>query len=218
LTAVISKGKGDLFVVSAPSGAGKTTLCLRLLEMLPDIAFSVSYTTRSPRQGEIDGRDYYFVSRQRFDNMVSACAFLEWAEVHGNFYGTGRSEVSQRLEHGKDVLLDIDVEGAKQVRRLFPQATLIFVLPPSWSALEQRLKGRRSEDAQEVEIRLADARSEVQTVRGYDFIIINNDDDVAHAAENLKSIVVAQRCRAFRVLASLDMETLFGPGFLVAPV
>jgi guanylate kinase len=205
-----------LFVVSAPSGAGKTTLCLRLLETVPGIAFSVSYTTRSPRQGEIDGKDYYFVSRQRFDSMISAGAFLEWAEVHGNYYGTGRSEVSQRLEHGEDVLLDIDVEGAKQVRRLFPQATLIFVLPPSWSVLEQRLRGRRSEDAQGVGIRLANARSEVQMIQGYDFIIIN--DNLLHAAENLKSIVVAQRCRTSRVVARLDMKTLFGPGSMVAPV
>ena len=191
--------QGKLFVISAPSGVGKTTLCRRLLDRISGLSFSVSYTTRDPRQGEFDGIDYHFISQDRFEEMISADAFLEWARVYGNFYGTSKSEVLSRLGLGEDVLLDIDVQGARQVRRLFPEAILIFLLPPSWSVLEARLKGRGSEDSSRLKLRMANAKSEMEAVHEYDFAVIN--DDLSMATEDLKSIVIAQRCKTPRVLA-----------------
>jgi guanylate kinase len=191
--------QGKLFVISAPSGVGKTTLCRRLLELISGISFSVSYTTRNPRQGEFDNIDYHFVTQDRFEEMVSADAFLEWARVYGNFYGTSKSEVLSRLEMGEDVLLDIDVQGARQIRRLFPEAILIFLLPPSWSLLEARLRGRGSEDSSRLKLRMANAKSELDAVYEYDFVVIN--DDLLRATEDLKSIVIAQRCKTPRILA-----------------
>ncbi|MDL1959223.1 MAG: guanylate kinase [Deltaproteobacteria bacterium] len=186
-------------MISAPSGVGKTTLCRRLLEQISGISFSISYTTRNPRQGEFDGIDYHFVTQNRFEEMVSADAFLEWARVYGNFYGTSKSEVLSRLEMGEDVLLDIDVQGARQVRRLFPEAILIFLLPPSWSVLEARLRDRGSEDSSRLKLRMANAKSELEAMHEYDFVVIN--DDLSRAAEDLKSIVIAHRCRTPRILA-----------------
>jgi len=191
--------QGKLFVISAPSGVGKTTLCRRLLEQISGISFSISYTTRNPRQGEFDGIDYHFVTQNRFEEMVSADAFLEWARVYGNFYGTSKSEVLSRLEMGEDVLLDIDVQGARQVRRLFPEAILIFLLPPSWSLLEARLRDRGSEDSSRLKLRMANAKSELEAMHEYDFVVIN--DDLSKATEDLKSIVIAHRCRTPRILA-----------------
>lgn len=191
-------GRGDLFVVSAPSGAGKTTLCLRLMAELSGISFSVSYTTRRARAGEIEGRDYCFVSRERFDEMIAVGAFLEWASVHGNYYGTSREQVLGLLDQGLDVLLDIDVQGARQVRKLLPYAHLIFVLPPSLPVLRQRLLRRRSEDEAELEMRLAKARDEMQAVSDYDFVVVNDDLDEASAA--MGAIVLAVRCRTPRGL------------------
>jgi guanylate kinase len=186
-------------VISAPSGVGKTTLCRRLLDRISGISFSVSYTTRNPRQGEFDGIDYHFITQDRFEEMVSADAFLEWARVYGNFYGTSKSEVLSRLEMGEDVLLDIDVQGARQVRRLFQEAILIFLLPPSWSVLEARLRNRGSEDSSRLKLRMANAKSEMEAVHEYDFAVIN--DDLSRATEDLKSIVIAHRCRTPRILA-----------------
>jgi guanylate kinase len=192
--------RGDLFVISGPSGVGKTVLCHRLLKQVPGISFSVSYTTRIPREGERDGIDYHFITHERFKEQVSAGAFLEWAEIYGESYGTGRSEVLSRLESGEDILLDIDVQGARQVRRSFPDSILIFVLPPSWSVLEARLKGRGTEDPSRLRLRMSKARSELETVHEYDFAVINAD--LLRATEDLKSIVLAQRCRTSRVLES----------------
>ncbi|PXF55720.1 MAG: guanylate kinase [Deltaproteobacteria bacterium] len=191
--------QGKLFVISAPSGVGKTTLCRRLLDRISGLSFSVSYTTRDPRQGEFDGIDYHFISQDRFEEMISADAFLEWARVYGNFYGTGKSEVLSRLELGEDVLLDIDIQGARQIRRLFPEAVLIFLLPPSWSVLEARLRDRGSEDSSRLKLRMANAKSELEAVHEFDFVVVN--DDLSRATEDLKSIVIAQRCITPRVLA-----------------
>lgn len=199
-------------MVSAPSGAGKTTLCRRLLEQISGISFSVSYTTRNPREGEFDGIDYHFVTRERFDEMVSANAFLEWARVYDNFYGTSKSEVLSRLELGEDILLDIDAQGARQVRRLFPGAILIFLLPPSWSVLEARLRGRGSEDSSRLKLRMANAKSELEAVYEYDFAVIN--DDPSRATEDLKSIVVAQRCKIPEIL---ERQGLWFPAQRVNP-
>lgn len=186
-------------MISAPSGVGKTTLCRRLLERISGVSFSVSYTTRNPRQGEFDGIDYHFVTQDRFEEMISVDAFLEWARVYSNFYGTSKSEVLSRLELGEDVLLDIDVQGARQVRRLFPEAILIFLLPPSWSVLEARLRDRGSENSSRLKLRMANAKSELEAVYEYNFAVIN--DDLSKATEDLKSIVIAQRCRTPRILA-----------------
>jgi len=198
--------QGNLFVISAPSGAGKTTLCRRLLERISGISFSISYTTRNHREGEFDGIDYYFVTEERFREMVSADSFLEWAQVYGNFYGTEKSEVLSRLKLGEDVLLDIDIQGARQVRRLFPGAILIFLLPPSWSVLEARLRNRGSEDSSRLKLRMANAKSEMDAVHEYDFAVIN--DDLSRATEDLKSIVIAQRCITTRTLARQGLAQL----------
>ena len=146
--------KGDLFVISAPSGAGKSTLCHRLMEETPGVAFSVSHTTRAPRKGEVDGVDYHFVSKEQFMHMVEQEEFLEWAEVHGNCYGTSRSAVTAMLENGQDVLLDIDVQGAMQVRDVFPESVLIFILPPSLQVLERRLRNRGTDTEETIRLRL----------------------------------------------------------------
>lgn len=193
-------------MISAPSGVGKTTLCRRLLERISGISFSISYTTRNHREGELDGIDYHFVTQDRFKEMVSAGSFLEWALVYGNFYGTKKSEVLSRLKLGEDVLLDIDVQGARQVRRLFPGSILIFLLPPSWSVLEARLKGRGSEDSSRLKLRMANAKSEMAAVHEYEFTVIN--DDLSRATEELKSIVIAQRCITTRTLARQDLVQL----------
>jgi guanylate kinase len=190
-------------VISAPSGTGKTTLCRRLMERVSGISFSVSYTTRNPRQGEFDGVDYYFVSHRKFQEMVSADDFLEWARVYDNFYGTSKSEVLSRLEQGKDVLLDIDVQGARQVHGRLQGTILIFLLPPSWSELEKRLKTRGTEDYSKFKFRMANAKSELEAVYEYDFSVIN--DDISRATEDLKSIVIAQRCRTPRTLTRQNL-------------
>lgn len=193
-------------MISAPSGVGKTTLCRRLLERISGISFSISYTTRNHREGEFDGIDYHFVTQDRFKEMISADSFLEWARVYGNFYGTKKSEVLSRLKLGEDVLLDIDVQGARQVRRLFPGAILIFLLPPSWSVLEARLRGRGSEDSSRLKLRMDNAKSETSAVHEYDFAVIN--DDLLRATEDLKSIVIAQRCITPRTLARHSLVQL----------
>lgn len=193
-------GKGSLFVISAPSGAGKTTVCHRVLESIPDLAYSISHTTRPPRYGEKDGVDYFFVSEDEFLRMRKRGDFLEWALVHNNYYGTARRQISDCLGSGKDILLDIDVQGARQVRDQLSEAILIFILPPSWEVLEERLRKRQSNDEETLKLRIANARSEVRAVREYDYIIIN--DDLDEAIRNLTAIVQAERCRRPRVIPS----------------
>ncbi len=190
--------QGDLFVISAPSGAGKTTVCERILQEVPGIAFSVSHTTRPPRTGEVHGKDYYFVSRDVFLDMVAHGDFLEWAEVHENYYGTSKKEVFTRLEAGQDVLLDIDVQGARQVKEKLPQAVMIFILPPSLAVLEERLKKRGTEDPERLRLRLENAVKEIQAAGEYEFVVIN--DDLVQAVDDLKAIIRARRLRPQRVL------------------
>jgi len=186
--------RGDLFIVSSPSGAGKTTLIRRVLEdprIGRTLHFSVSHTTRSPRPGERDGVEYHFVDEAGFRAIEARGGFLEWAVVHGNLYGTSRAEVEPRLEKGLDVLLDIDVQGARQVRSHVPEAVKVIVFPPSREVLEARLKARASDAPEVVRRRLAAARKEMEEWGEYDYAIIN--EDLEAAVDELRSILVARR-------------------------
>jgi guanylate kinase len=184
---------GNLFVVAAPSGAGKSSLVKALLELDSHLAVSVSHTTRAPRGQEQHGREYWFVDEAEFRAMVARGEFFEWAQVHGRLYGTSRKAIQERLERGEDVVLEIDWQGAQQIKRLFPQTVTIFILPPSWAELEQRLK-RRGEDRPEViEQRLANARIEVPHAREFDFVIINALFETA--LFDLKTVVHSQRLK-----------------------
>src|SRR4051794_21542618 len=184
---------GNLFAVAAPSGTGKSSLVKALLELDAHLALSISHTTRKPRGQEQDGREYHFVSETEFRAMIAAGQFVEWAEVHGNLYGTSRGAIEGRIVQGHDVLLEIDWQGALQIKTLFPNANLIFLLPPSWDELLQRLQ-RRGEDASEVIARrMADARVEVSQARHFDFVIINALFETA--LFDLKAIVHSQRLR-----------------------
>ena len=193
---------GELFILSAPSGAGKTTLIQSLLaggfaEHHGGLAFSVSHTTRKPRQGEVNGRDYHFVDHATFLGMIEADAFLEWAKVHDNYYGTSRGEVFPRLAEGIDVLLDIDVQGAEQVVTRCPEAHSIFVLPPSYEDLERRLRRRALDDDGAISRRLAVSIQETERYDRYHYVIIN--DDARRASEALAAIIIEKRHRRVRM-------------------
>lgn len=184
---------GNLFVVAAPSGAGKSSLVKALLELDSHLTVSISHTTRAPRGQEQDGREYYFIDMPRFRAMVDAGDFVEWAEVHGNLYGTSRSAIEQRIAHGHDVVLEIDWQGALQIKRLHPSAVLIFVLPPSWDELAQRLTRRGEDQPEVIAQRLTNARIEVDQARNFDFVIINALFETA--LFDLKAIVHSQRLK-----------------------
>ena len=185
-----------LFIVSAPSGAGKTTLVERLVEQTPRLRMSRSYTSRASRQGETDGVDYNFVTRPQFEAMAARDQFLEWAEVFGNLYGTARKDTEQALAAGEDVVLVIDVQGARRVRQQNVPATTVFVMPPSSAVLEQRLRGRSKDSDLEIERRLQVAREEVASFAEYDYIVIN--DELTTAVDRLRGIVIAERARLTR--------------------
>jgi guanylate kinase len=189
--------KGILFVISAPSGAGKTTLCRNVLENMPDIKFSVSYTTRSPRQGEVDGVHYNFAGNEEFRRMIAGSEFIEWAEVHGNLYGTSRKKIAEMTSAGIDVLLDIDVQGARQVKESLPDSVLIFILPPSFEVLKERLTGRMTDTDEVIEKRLKKAADEIREYKNYDYVIVNYV--IENALTELKSIIIAERARASRL-------------------
>jgi len=201
----VIRRRGTLFVVSAPSGAGKTTLCREMRLRLTDLAYSVSVTTRPPRAGEIDGTDFRFVSEPQFRELLARNELAEWATVHGNLYGTPAGPLEAALRDGRDVLLDIDTQGAAQLRARYPDAVLIFVVAPSMGALEQRLRERRSDSQREIARRLQRAREEVVLWRRYDYLIVNRD--VKEAMEQLESIIEAERCRVARLaLIFPDLE------------
>ncbi len=189
---------GVVFIVSAPSGAGKTTLTRKVLSDYPDMSLSVSCTTRDPRAGEIPGKDYHFVSEAVFKRMLAAGDFAEWAEVHGKLYGTPRRLLEGQLRRGRDVLLDIDVQGARQIKKHFLSAVSIFVLPPSLDELRRRLAARGTDARKTIEQRWRNARHEIQEIQGYDYFILNRD--VKEAVRRLAAIIAAERLKVCRYI------------------
>ena len=203
--------RGALFVVSAPSGAGKTTLCREVRLRVPDLAYSVSYTTRAPRPGEIEGTDFCFVTEAAFSELCDRGEFAEWASVHGNRYGTRASVLEKALAEGRDILLDIDTQGAGQLSRRYPEAVLVFIMAPSMAELEQRLRERRSDAETEIARRLRRAREEIALWRQYHYLVVNRD--VKEASEQLTAIIVAERARTGRLsLALPDFDVPQGGG------
>jgi guanylate kinase len=187
----------SVFIVSAPSGSGKSTLVRWLLAKDPNLLFSVSYTTREPRGTEAPGEDYHFIGRDQFESRIAAGEFLEWADVFGNYYGTHRSILDRAVAENKDLVLDIDVQGARQLKESIPDAVSIFILAPSREVLEQRLRSR-SEDAEAViEKRLRKAADEIRNYDQYDYVLVN--DDLSRSTETLESIVKAERVRRIRI-------------------
>jgi guanylate kinase len=184
---------GNLFCVAAPSGTGKSSLVKALLELDSRLAVSVSHTTRRPRGQEFDGREYHFVDEAGFRAMVARGEFFEWAEVHGNLYGTSRKAIQKRLEHGDDIVLEIDWQGALQIKQLFPHAVLIFILPPSWDELMQRLNRRGEDTAEVIATRMDNARAEVAQARHFDYVIVNAL--FGTALFDLKTVVHSQRLK-----------------------
>jgi|SRR6185436_13416684 len=196
---------GNLFVVCAPSGAGKTSLVAELLKREPSVRLSISYTTRAPRAGEADGREYHFVDKPEFERMIAAADFLEHANVHGNFYGTSRRWIERELEGDHDVLLEIDWQGAAQVRKLFPGLIGMFILPPSLDELRRRLQGRGKDTPETIERRLAGAREEISHVLEFEYIIVNDRFELA--LEEMLAVVHAARVARSR--QSLRLAKLF---------
>ncbi|HKU40783.1 MAG TPA: guanylate kinase [Polyangiales bacterium] len=186
-----------LLIISSPSGAGKTTLTLDLLSYFPDFTFSVSHTTRRPRANERDGKDYHFVDRPKFDELVRQGAFIEWAEVHSNLYGTTLAEIDRaRSERRTGVVFDVDYQGARQIRAVCPDAVSVFVLPPSMEELRRRLKGRASDDEATIERRFNNARAEIEHYGVFDYMVVN--DDLEQTKLSMRSIVAAERARRWR--------------------
>jgi guanylate kinase len=186
-----------VFVLSAPSGTGKSTLARQLVKQVADLTFSVSFTTRKPRPGEVDGKDYFFVDDATFDAMVAEDGFVEWVRVYERRYGTGKAWIQERLESGMDILLDIESQGARMVHKTIPDAVTVFLLPPSSAELSARLRGRGDESEEQVRIRLDYARHELAQFEGYDYLVLN--DTVEQAYRRLESIIVATRCRRERM-------------------
>ena len=198
----MSSRRGQLFVVSAPSGTGKTTVVERLVQVVPDLALSRSYTSRAARPGETDGVDYNFVTRDRFEQMIAAEDFLEWADVFGNFYGTCASDVRRELGNGRDIVLVIDVQGARQVRARYKDTVGVFVLPPSFEILERRLRGRSKDPEDAMQRRLRTARNEVAAFTEYDYVVIN--DELAGCVDRMRAIVLAERARLGPMTAAAE--------------
>jgi guanylate kinase len=187
---------GNLIIISAPSGTGKTTLINEVIKRDDYVKQSISYTSRLPRAGEIDGVHYHFVTRKRFNSMVDRGEFLEWAQVHGNFYGTSLKVVDELRGAQYDVILTIDVQGAHSARAMFPEAISIFILPPSYQSLVERLDARGTDASDELKVRLANALGELAHFQSFDYLVIN--DDLARATDELTAIIIAERCRRVR--------------------
>jgi guanylate kinase len=193
--------RGTLFVISAPSGGGKGTLIRRVLSEVAHLGYSVSFTTRLPRPGEVHGQDYFFVERAEFEKMVAAGGFIEWAEVHGRLYGTARAQVERELAAGQDIIVEIDVQGAAQMRGLAVDAVSIFILPPSFAVLRQRLTSRGTEDAAQLALRLRNAQREVLDYQHFDYVIVN--DELEQATTRLAAVIIAERARRTRQTQTL---------------
>ena len=188
--------RGILFVISSPSGGGKGTLIRRVLKDVPGLSYSVSWTTRSPRPGELDGVNYHFVTVEEFERMRDAGGFLEWAVVHGHLYGTALSVVEQDLAEGRDIILEIDVQGAESVRKAMPSVVGVFIMPPSFDVLKMRLLARMTERPEELALRLSNSRAEVERYAEFDYLVLN--DEIERAAAQLASVVYAERARRER--------------------
>ena len=197
--------RGTLFVVSSPSGGGKGTIIRHVLDVVPNLSYSVSFTTRAPRPGEEHGREYFFVNRNVFDEMVAAGEFLEWACVHGNYYGTAKNQILAETAAGADIILEVDVQGAASVRQLLMDSVSVFILPPSLEVLRTRLIARGTDSPAELEIRLRNAPEELKQYSAFDYVIIN--DEIERAASQLAAIIHAERARCMRQ-ESLVLEVI----------
>ena len=197
--------RGTLFVVSSPSGGGKGTIIRQVLSVVENLRYSVSYTTRAPRLGEVNGREYFFVNRETFEEMVAAGEFLESACVHGNLYGTAKNQIIEETAAGSDIILEVDVQGAASVRQLLMDSVSIFILPPSYDVLRQRLIARGTDSPAELQLRLRNAPEELKQYSAFDYVIIN--DEIARAAGQLASIIYAERARCMRQ-ESLVLEVI----------
>jgi guanylate kinase len=196
LPAEATEGRGILFVVSSPSGGGKGTLIQRLLNKVPNLSYSVSFTTRAPRSGEVDGREYFFITPEKFEEMIAADEFLEWAHVHCKLYGTARKQVAREIGEGRDIILEVDVQGAASVRQLMADSVSIFILPPSFDVLKTRLTARGTDSPEELDVRLRNAPLELRDYSAFQYVIINDDAELA--ANQLAAIVFAERARLSR--------------------
>ena len=194
---MLKKKKGLIVVISAPSGAGKTTLLKRLLQTSPSFTPSVSFTTRSSRKNEIEGVDYYFVSPEEFQKIRQEGKFVEWAQVHGQLYGTSIDFLNEAIKAEKDVILEVDVKGGTQIKKKYPQAVLIFLLPPSWQELQRRLGNRATEETKKTRERIQRAKKEIMYIPSYDYVVVN--DDINKALDDLLAIIRAERCRINKV-------------------
>ena len=191
---------GKLFIVSGPSGTGKGTICKRLIEET-DVEISVSMTTRQPREGEVDGKSYYFTSKEEFQQAIENDGFLEWAEVYGNYYGTPKAKVEEKLAAGTDVLLEIDIQGALNVKEAYPNGIFIFILPPSMAELRKRITGRGTDSEESINLRLSQTLKEVSYIDKYDYCVVNGELDEAVA--RVKSIVIAEHSRVSKNIYNL---------------
>lgn len=192
----MQKYPGRLFVLSGPSGVGKGTLREQLFQQIPDLCYSVSVTTRKPRKDEREGIDYFFVDENTFKRYIEENQFAEWALVHGEYKGTLLSTVNEKLAKGDDLVLEIDVQGAMQIKKKFPNGIFIFIVPPSWEKLEHRLRGRKTEDEDDLQKRLDDAHHELKYIKYYDYLIVNNR--LEKALEELKAVIISERCKIRR--------------------
>ncbi len=191
------KRKGIIFVLSSPSGGGKTTIRRELLKQLPELSFSISATSRRPRSGEKEGKDYFFISREEFDKKIEKGEFVEWAEVHGQGYGTPRQLLEETFRSGRDIILDIDVQGALQIKKEYKESRLIFLLPPSLETLADRLRERKTDDEEEIKRRLAQAKEEIASLKEYDYAVVNCH--LSQAVEEVQAIIIAERCQVGRL-------------------
>jgi guanylate kinase len=195
---MVSKKEGILFIVSGPSGVGKGTVINEVLKLVPDINLSISYTTRAPRKNETNGKEYFFVSEKEFTSMIEKGEFLEWANVHGNLYGTPKRYIEEKLKNCEDVILEIDTQGARQVKKTFPDGVFIFILPPSIDELLRRLYKRGTESEEVIKLRLSNAREELKEWKWYNYTVVN--ESVSMTGEIIAAIIKAERCKSSRLV------------------